>query len=166
MLFRSKTAGKYDLSPQNFNADNVKVYLFDKTSTGSVARYVSNVVGTGSKSELARKLLAYGEVEVNGKWIRIPTYRKVGNINDFADEDNAFRALISRNFKADEMTNSTVIHARDKRFGPQQFKYLDEAVNKFFDISTKIENVVNFSDRKSTRLNSSHSQQSRMPSSA
>ena len=140
-----KTAGKYDLSPQNFNADNVKVYLFDKTSTGSVARYVSNVVGTGSKSELARKLLAYGEVEVNGKWIRIPTYRKVGNINDFADEDNAFRALISRNFKADEMTNSTVIHARDKRFGPQQFKYLDEAVNKFFDISTKIENVVNFS---------------------
>jgi hypothetical protein len=142
---QKRVNGKYDLSPNNLIPENVKIYLFDPESTGSVARYVNNVVGTGAKSVPMRRLLADGRVTVNGKNIEIPSYKKSGNINDFADEDNTFKSLIAKNFPKDEMTGSTVIHIRDKRFGPQDTKYLDTAVSWFFDIATKVENVVNFS---------------------
>ena len=136
--------GKYNLSVENIIPENVKSYLFDKTSTASVARYVDNVAGTGPGSVAIRKLLSDGEVIQNGVKIKIPRYKTVGNINDFADEDGAFKSLIGRNFPREDMTGSTVIHVRDKRFGPQDTKYLDTAVNWFFDGATKIENVVNF----------------------
>ena len=135
---------KYNLSAENMIPENVKSYLFDKTSTGSVARYIDNVAGTGPGSVAIRKLLSDGEVIQNGVKIKIPRYKTVGNINDFADEDGAFKSLIGRNFPKEDMTGSTVIHVRDKRFGPQDTKYLDTAVNWFFDGATKIENVVNF----------------------
>lgn len=144
LLDPKKVNGKYNLSKENIVAGNVKNYLFDKTSTGSVARYVDNVAGTGPASIDIRRLLADGQIIKNGKAIKIPRYAKVGNINDFADEDGAFKALLARNFPREEMTGSTVIHVRDKRFGPQDTKYLDTAVNWFFDGATKIENVVNF----------------------
>ena len=142
---QKKVNGKYDLSPNNIIAENVKVYLFDPNSTGSVARYVNNIAGTGTKSVEMRRLLADGQVIVNGKKIEIPSYKKAGNINDFADEDGAFKSLIAKNFTRKDMTGSTVIHVRDKRFGPQDKMYLNQAVNWFFDIATKVENVVNFS---------------------
>ena len=142
---QKKVNGKYNLSPDNMIPENIKVYLFDKESTGSVARYVNNVVGTGPGSVSMRNLLADGQVTVNGKNIKIPGYKQAGNINDFADEDGAFKALVARNFPKEDMTGSTVIHVRDKRFGPQQTKYLDTAVSWFFDIATKVENVANFS---------------------
>ena len=142
---QKKVNGKYNLSPDNMIAENVKTYLFDAESTGSVARYVNNVIGTGAKSVEMRRLLADGQVIVNGKKIEIPSYKKAGNINDFADEDGAFKTLVARNFPKEDMTGSTVIHVRDKRFGPQDTKYLDTAVSWFFDIATKVENVVNFS---------------------
>jgi hypothetical protein len=142
---QKKVNGKYNLSPDNMIPENIKVYLFDKESTGSVARYVNNVVGTGPGSVNMRTLLADGRVTVNGKNIEIPSYKQAGNINDFADEDGAFKTLVARNFPKEDMTGSTVIHVRDKRFGPQQTKYLDTAVSWFFDIATKVENVANFS---------------------
>ncbi len=141
---QKRVNGKYNLSADNVIAENVKIYLFDPESTGSVARYVNNVVGTGAKSIQMRRLLADGEVTVNGKKIQIPSYKKTGNINNFTDEDGAFKTLLARNFSKDDMTGSTVISVSDKRLGPQDTKYLDEAVSKFFNIATKIENVVNF----------------------
>ena len=140
----SKNAPKYNLSPENINTQNLKVYLFDKESTGSVARYVNNVIGTGPGAVNMRTLLADGRVIVNGKSIEIPGYKKAGNINDFADEDGAFKVLIGRAFPVEDMAGSTVIHTRDRRFGPLEGKFLLEAVDGFFNIATKIENVVNF----------------------
>jgi hypothetical protein len=142
---QKKVNGKFNLSPDNIIPENIKVYLFDKESTGSVARYVNNVIGTGPGSVNMRTLLADGQITMNGKNIKIPGYKKAGNVNDFADEEGAFKTLIARNFPKEDMTGSTVIHVRDKRFGPQQTKYLDTAVSWFFDIATKVENVVNFS---------------------
>jgi hypothetical protein len=141
---QKKVNGKYNLKPENIIPENVKSYLFDKTSTGSVARYVDNVAGTGAGSVAIRQLLADGEIIKNGVKIKIPRYSKVGNINDFADEDGAFKSLIGRNFPREDMVDSTVIHVRDKRFGPEDTKYLDKAVSWFFDGATKLENVVNF----------------------
>ena len=57
----------------------------------------------------------------------------------------------------------------------QLFKYADEAYellhdeftpDKYDRIDIILENLRNYTDRKSTRLNSSHQPQSRMPSSA
>lgn len=140
----NKGTKRFDITRDNLNVDNLKTYIFDKNSTGSVARYVDNIAGTGPHANVIRELLGKGEVTVNGKLIKIPSYRKAGNINDFADEDNAFKALLARNFKAEEMTGSTVISTREKRFGANEFKALDKAINMFFDLGTKIENVVNF----------------------
>lgn len=142
---QKKVNGKFNLSPDNIIPENVKIYLFDPESTGSVARYVNNVAGTGAKSVQMRTLLADGQITVDGNNIKIPSYKQAGNINDFADEDGAFKTLVARNFPKEDMSGSTVIHVRDKRFGPQQTKYLDTAVNWFFDIATKVENVANFS---------------------
>ena len=142
---KKQVNGRYDLSPSNVIVENLKVYLFDPNSTGSVARYVNNVAGTGAKSVQMRRLLADGEVIIDGKKITIPSYGKVGNINDFADEDSAFKVALTKLFPKDDMTGSTVISIRDKTFGPQDTKYLDQAVTWFFDIATKVENVVNFS---------------------
>jgi len=142
---QKKVNGKFNLSPNNIIPENVKIYLFDPESTGSVARYVNNVVGTGAKSVEMRTLLADGQITINGNNIKIPSYKQAGNVNDFADEDGAFKTLVARNFPKEDMAGSTVIHVRDKRFGPQQTKYLDAAVSWFFDIATKVENVVNFS---------------------
>lgn len=141
---QKRVNGKYDVSPSNIVAENLKVYLFDVNSTGSAARYVNNVIGTGARSTEIRTLLADGEVVVNGKKITIPTYKQVGNINDFADQDVAFKSLLSKNFTREDMTGSQVISVRDKKFGAQDTKYLDSAVTWFFDIATKVENVVNF----------------------
>jgi hypothetical protein len=140
----NKTTKRFDITPENLNLDNIKTYIFDKNSTGSVARYVDNIAGTGPHANVIRELLGKGEVTVNGKLIKIPGYKKAGNINDFADEDSTFKSLLARNFKAEDMTGSTVISTREKKFGKSEFKQLDIAINMFFDVATKIENVVNF----------------------
>jgi hypothetical protein len=133
---------RYDLSPENFIPENVKVYLFDPTSTGSVARYINNVAGTGPRSVDIKTLLADGRAIVNGKKIEIPSYKKAKSLDEM--KENEFRNSLRKIFPSDEMTGSTVIAPRDKRMGAQNMFFLTKATDKFFEISTKIENVVNF----------------------
>lgn len=142
---QKKVNDKYNLSPDNIIPENVKIYLFDPESTGSVARYVNNIAGTGAKSVQMRTLLADGKITINGTNISIPSYKKAGNINDFTDQDGAFKTLIARNFPKEDMAGSTVISVRDKRLGLQDKLFLNQAVDWFFNIATKVENVVNFS---------------------
>ena len=77
----------------------------------------------------------------------VPTYQQAGNPNNFNPNVQTNRAL-NTSFKDDTVKPFSV--------GIQD---IDEAVFYYF------QNVIQ-PDRKSTRLNSSHSQQSRMPSSA
>ena len=49
-------------------------------------------------------------------------------------------------------------------FAPRQIRYLDEIIPFQEEVRSRV--IQSLEDRKSTRLNSSHSQQSRMPSSA
>ena len=135
---------KYNISPDNMIPENIKIYLFDKNSTGSAARYVDNIVGTGPKALLMRELLANGEVVVNGTTIKIPRYGELKNVNEMADLETSFKALLSKNFTREEMTDSTVISIRDKKLGQKERSQLTKAVDGFFSIATKIENVVNF----------------------
>ena len=145
LIDSKKVKDGYNLSADNIISENVKNYLFDINSTGSVQRFINNIAGTGENSQYIKDLIASGEVNINGKLIRVPGYSKIGNIADMADEDKSFKIILSKAFPKDKMPNSTVIHARDKRFGPQETKYLDKAVNWFFDGSTKLETTWNFS---------------------
>lgn len=136
---------KYNLSPSNFIPENVKSYLFDPNSTGSVQRFVNNVIGTGEGSAQIKDLLAFGEITVNGKVIKIPRYSKIDNVADMPEANKAFKIALSKAFPKSKMLNSQVIHASEKRVGPQENKYLDQFVNFFFDGATKLENTWNFS---------------------
>ena len=137
--------GIYKLEPENFIIENVKNFIFDvKNSTGSVERFIQNITGTGEGSIYIRDLLAYGKATVDGEELLVPGYGKVDNINEVTDIDSAFKKSIAKLFPAEKMPNATAIGLRDQAFGPKDFKFLDTAVNNFFSLATKLENVVNF----------------------
>jgi hypothetical protein len=140
---KDKVTG-YNLAKENFIPENIRTYLFDTNSTGSVARAINNVAGDGEYANSIKQLLADGKALIDGKEVSLPQYKKLGNIADFADEDFALKRRLAELLPKEKMTGSQVIHARDKRFGAQDMAFLNKAVDKFFDISTKIENVVNF----------------------
>ena len=133
---------KYNLSPENFIPENVKVYLFDPNSTGSAARFINNIAGTGPKSNDIKTLLADGRAIIDGEKIEIPSYKRSKSLDEM--NETAFRNGLRKVFTKEEMPGSTVIAPRDKRMGAQDTIFLTKAVEKFFEISTKIENVVNF----------------------
>lgn len=136
----------YNLSVDNIISEHVKNYLFDDaTSSASVQRFINNIAGTGENSQYIKDLIAFGEVNINGKLIRVPGYSKIGNIGDMADEETSFKIALSKAFPKNKMTNSTVLHARDKKFGSQEKKFLDKGVDWFFDGATKLETTWNFS---------------------
>lgn len=135
----------YNLSPDNFIFENVKNFVFDVNSTGSVERYIQNVTGTGSGSVYIRDLLAYGKTSVDGEDLLVPSYGAVKeNINEIVDVDSAFKKSIAKIFTTEKMPNATAIGLRDQSFGAQDIGYMDKALNWFFSGATKIENVFNF----------------------
>jgi hypothetical protein len=137
--------GVYNLAPENFIVENVKNFIFDVNSTGSVERYIQNVTGTGAGSVYIRDLLAYGKTSVDGEDLLVPSYGAIKeNINEITDVDTAFKKSIARIFTTEKMPNATAIGLRDQAFGAEDIKYLDAAVNWFFSGATKAENIVNF----------------------
>jgi hypothetical protein len=138
-----KVDGKYNFSPANIIADNLKTYMFDANSS-SVLRAVNNISGTGENALNIRSLLGGNTVEIAGKKIRIPAYKQLKNVADMSDEDKTFKSMLARTFSRDSLVGSQVIFAREKRVLDQNTKYLDAAVDWFFGFATKLENVVNF----------------------
>jgi hypothetical protein len=135
--------GKYNISPENIIAGNLKNYMFDLESS-SVLRAINNMSGTGESAASIRSLLGGNTVEIAGKRIKIPAYKGLKNVADMADEDRAFKSILSRTFSRDSLVDSQVIFARDKKVLAQNTKGLDAGVDFFFKFATKLENVVNF----------------------
>ena len=138
-----KVDGKYDVSPENIIAGNLKNYMFD-TESSSVLRAINNISGTGENALYIRSMLGGNIVEIAGKRIKIPAYKQLKNIADMTDEDRAFKSVLARTFSRDSLSGSQVIFAREKRVLEQRTKGLDFAVDAFFKVATKLENVVNF----------------------
>jgi hypothetical protein len=138
--------GRFKVTADNISFENLKLYLFSREpDTISVIREIDGLAGTGPHANTIRKMLTDDTITINGKTIQIPAYDKVDNINTLADEENAFTKFLYRNLKAEEMTGSVANGARAEKVGMKQFGFLNKGIEKFFDFSTKIENVVNFS---------------------
>ena len=135
-------------SKSNINLDNLRTYLFDVNSTGSYAYALQALSGNGKKAEYIRDLLA-GERVVFGAGadavsMVIPSYKKLKEVADMKTLDIPFKQQLERFFPREEMVDGTALSATSKRFADGEPKMLSKAVDWFFDLNTKIENVANF----------------------
>lgn len=135
-------------SKDNLNIDNLRNYLFDDQSTASYMYALKALTGTGAKSDNVRSLLA-GERLIFGSGddavsMAIPSYKKVKNMDEMGSLNSSFNKNLERFFPREEMTGGSALLGTSKRFAEADQKQLAKAVDWFFDLNTKIENIVNF----------------------
>ena len=135
-------------SKDNINPENLFNYLFDDQSTASYMYALNALAGNGGKADNIRSLLA-GERLIFGSGedaiaMAIPSYKRVKNMDEMASLNLPFNKQLERFFPREEMTGGSALMATSKRFADADEKQLTKAVDWFFDLNTKIENVVNF----------------------
>ena len=135
-------------SKDNLNTENLFNYLFDDQSTASYMYALKALAGTGAKSDNIRSLLA-GERLIFGSGddaiaMAIPSYKRVKSMDEMSSLNLPFNKQLERFFPREEMTGGSALMATSKRFADADEKFFAKAVDKFFDLNTKIENVVNF----------------------
>ena len=139
---------KLEFSYDNLNRENIYNWMFDPNSAASYENALVNLMGTGEKGIYIRKLLADGVVVVPGKKgdevIRMPRYRDMNKYEDMDAADKAFKAQLVKHFTPEEMPGGRAIYADTKTLMAAEGKQLQNAVNAFFEISAKLENLVNF----------------------
>jgi len=139
---------KLEFSYDNLNRENIYNWMFDPNSTASYENALVNLMGAGEKGIYIRKLLADGMVVVPGKKgdevIRMPRYRDMNKYEDMDEADKAFKAQLVKHFPSNEMPGGKAIYADTKTLLAAEDKKLKQMVNTFFEISAKLENLVNF----------------------
>ena len=135
-------------SKDNLNIENIRTYLFDPNSTASYEYALQSIGGRGPKAEYIREMLASGKVTVTQSNktsdIIIPDYSKLKNVVEMDDLEIGFKSQLASFFSREEMADSTVLLSRSKRFGEAEPKMLTKAVDWFFDLNAKFENLAAF----------------------
>jgi hypothetical protein len=132
-------------APGNINREGLYNYLFDPNSTASYQYALNALMGNSTKGELVRELLAEGRVKLYGYYdITLPSYKQVKKLADMNTMEIPFKKQIEKLFPSEEMTGSTALNATTKVFRDREAKFWDTAVDIFFQINTKIENVAVF----------------------
>ena len=139
---------KLEFSYDNLNRENIYNWMFDPKSSASYETALVNLMGTGEKGIYIRKLLADGVVVVPGKKgdeiIRMPRYRDMNKYEDMDAADKAFKAQLVKHFPSEAMPGGKAIYADTKTLLAAEDSKLKQMVNTFFEISAKLENLVNF----------------------
>jgi len=137
-----------EFSYDNLNRENIYNWMFSADSTASYENALINLMGTGAKGIYIRKLLADGVVVVPGKKgdevIRMPRYRDMNKYEDMDAADKAFKAQLVKHFSSEEMPGGKALYADTKTLLAAEESKLKQWVNTFFEISAKLENLVNF----------------------
>ncbi len=135
-------------SKDNLNVENIRTYLFDPNSTASYEYAIQAIGGKGPKAEYIREMLANGKVTVTQgnktMDISIPDYAKLKNVVEMDDLEIGFKSQLASFFKREDMPDSTVLLSRSKRFAEGEPKMLTKAVDWFFDLNAKFENLAAF----------------------
>jgi len=76
--------------------------------------------------------------------ITIPDYAKLKNVVEMDDLEIGFKSQLASFFKREDMPDSTVLLSRTKRFAEAEPKMLTKAVDWFFDLNAKLENLAAF----------------------
>ena len=139
---------KLEFSYDNLNRENIYNWMFSADSSASYENALVNLMGTGAKGIYIRKLLADGVVVVPGKKgdevIRMPRYRDMNKYEDMDAADKAFKAQLVKHFSSDEMPGGKALYADTKTLLAAEESKLKQMVNAFFEISARLENLVNF----------------------
>lgn len=137
-----------EFSYDNLNRENIYNWMFDPNSSASYETALVNLMGTGEKGINIRKLLADGVVVVPGKKgdeiIRMPRYRDMNKYEDMDVADKAFKAQLVKHFPSEAMPGGKAIYADTKTLMAAEESKLKQMVNAFFEVSAKLENLVNF----------------------
>lgn len=135
-------------SKDNLNVENIRGYLFSKDDTASLEYAIMSLGGKGPKAEYIRDILANGKTTVTQGDktfdISIPRYSKLKAAEEMSDVETAFKSQLSSFFRREDMPEATALLGSKKRFGESEPKQLTKAVDWFFQISTKFENLANF----------------------
>lgn len=135
-------------SKDNINPENLRTYLFDINSTASYEYAIQAIGGKGPKAEYIREMLANGKVTVTQgnktTDVVIPDYAKLKNIVEMDDLEIGFKSQLASFFRREDMPDSTVLLSRTKRFADAEPKMLTKAVDWFFDLNAKFENLAAF----------------------
>lgn len=135
----SKAWGK-----NNINKQGLYNYLFDANSTASYQYALNALSGNGAKASYIRELLANGKTNVNGVDVLLPSYQKVKKLADMNTLDIPFKKQLEQLFPREDMINGTALLGTTKVFRDREVAWWDKAVDTFFSINTKIENVTTF----------------------
>jgi hypothetical protein len=134
--------------PENFNPDNIFIYLFDEKQVDTVAGNIKALAGSGPKSHLVLELLRNGEVvvEKGGKLtkIRAPYAQGIRNTAEMEIAEKKFLKDIEANFTADDVAGSNVFVTTERAIGQPGPKEITYAVDKFFELATRLESKYNF----------------------
>lgn len=129
----------------NINREGLYNYLFDPNSTASYQYALNSLMGNGPKADLVRELLAEGRAKLYGYYdITLPSYKQVKKLADMNTMEIPFKKQITKLFPSEQMTGSTALNATTKVFRDKQAKGWDKAVDVFFQINAKIENITVF----------------------
>ena len=162
MLFRSNT-GAIDLisDPKDFNVQYAAFWERSRTAW--------NFIGSGDDSGIYKtndggKTWNLLSTENSG----FPTGEGVGRIGLAIYDSNTIYAVVDNQFRREEKSteNSDLERIDFKDMTIDQLLKLEDKKLENFLRQNGFSRDESSKDRKSTRLNSSHSQQSRMPSSA
>ena len=134
--------------PDNFNADNIFIYLFDEKQVDTVAGNIKALAGSGPKSHLVLELLRNGEVviEKGGKLtkIRAPYAQGIRNTAEMDVAETQFLKAIEANFTPDDVAGANVFVTTERAIGQPGPKEITYAVDKFFELATRLESKYNF----------------------
>ena len=133
-------------SYDNLNPDGIANWLFDTNSTASYRTALNGLMGNGQRGIYIQKLLADGVVSVPGKngkpiIVRMPRYKDSASVEEGGKAEEAFRRTLEVAFPADEMKDATAIFADSKTWLKDNESILKQAVDAFFNLSSRIENV-------------------------
>ena len=133
---------------ENFNPDNIFIYLFDEKQVDTVAGNIKALAGSGPKSHLVLELLRNGEVviEKGGKLtkIRAPYAQGIKNTAEMEVAEKQFLKAIEGNFTPDDVAGSNVFVTTERAVGQPGPKEITYAVDKFFELATRLESKYNF----------------------
>lgn len=145
LFLKDPTAG---FNKENFNLDNIFIYLFDEKQVDTVAGNIKALAGSGPKSHLVLELLRNGEVvlEKGGKLtkIRAPYAQGIKNTAEMEVAETQFLKAIQGNFTPDDVAGSNVFVKTERSIGQAGPKEITYAVDKFFELATRLESKYNF----------------------
>lgn len=138
-----------NITKDNLSPEKIFTFFFDDAQEHTLAGQMRTIAGNGPKSNVIYDLLANGKVTfVNsaGKnvTVTIPWFEGPLSSSQLSALETAFRKSLKDNFTPEDLTGSRVLFEKKSLVGDQSGKIIRDAVDGFFNISSRLESKFNF----------------------